>query len=355
MKNYRPLTNTPLRSISATISYCRHTNTKLAISTSFLSSRTAHKAGAIASEHPLFSLPLPTIHDIYQESSTTTERYISMVAYLVGVGVVTTRETGLHLETHELDKVLPVFRHFLYITLPLIHDAKALERATSRWPVLVISNENRTSGGVLKDHLQHCIDILEASDICLTKLVSLRHASAEEALSQELADLWDNADEERRVRRMVAQGAVASKKYTPKIGQWALKKVRSNDFESAISEEQLDSLRYHLNAPAEKLLESNLRQCIAILKDYLGYEDYERTKSLLVIRHLECKLEDIVSAKADYGFVIAEVEESRNEKGLVSYDLRTASKALEGAKAKVVNRRPVGSSALARMMNKFGK
>lgn len=312
-------TTPPLTTMTAALSYCKHTGVKLAISTTFANCPTAHKHNIVALEHPIFGLALPVRYAIYSESKTPTERHVAMVAILVGLEVLDTTRQPVMLESHEVDALHLQFREFLNLTSALIHDSKKL--AAMRLPMLRTGRDTPVNGERIKTHIDWCGEIVEASEAgYFATRIKMEGRRTGYDVDQVL-DLYDSADDERALVAMLS--AKPSKTITAsrgKLNGWAMKSIKRN---TEYSQDQLDFIKYHMHTTSDQLLVDNLRSAIKLTKAGLTYEDYEREQSLLVIRMLESKLEEVLEVEQSYGFVDLEDMETSNDSATITYTTKT--------------------------------
>lgn len=341
-------TQHPLKHISACVTYCKHTSTKLAMSTGFSNSPTMRKHKLIASEHPLFSLPLSVIYNVFGESTTPTEKYISMTAYLVNIGVLNTKHMGLVLDVPNYEIVHDAFKEFLYLTVSLVHDTEKLKQL--ELPTLVVNSENQCSGNILKTHIQWCGSIIEANSAGYFARKIKEEANKSGLDTDLLNDLYQQADDERVLIDMLSNRRKSSSGYSKKLGSWAVKSIARN---TSYTKDTLDSIRFHIFADSDRLRTDNLRDIIKLVKDGLTYEDYEREQSLLVIRMLESKLEDIINVEQSFGFTEVSFAKSVVKDALIEYQIATGTKSLIGKEYKVATHQPLGTTPLERLRNKF--
>jgi hypothetical protein len=330
---------------TATVSYCKHTATKLVVSTSFKNSRTATKHNLISSEHNIFALPLAVIYDICGECTTPTEKYIAMTAYLVKLGVISTRDMPLQLEDTDMTKVAPVFREFAILTQSLISDARRVREFKDTIPMMLV-NEG-TNGTTLKQHLRYCISVVEASRLAqYTTQIQRELASSGMSLDR-IADIYEQADSETEMMDMLRGYKSKNSRYSKQLGAWAVKQIIANtDYNSRV----IEAIRNAIFKSIDDLEVEPLKRIIVLVKEGLTYEDHEREQALLVVRMLESKLEDMLSISYSFGFVRIEKEVSRNTSANVKYDTRTK---VININSTVTNRNPTGATALDRLRNKF--
>jgi hypothetical protein len=336
------------------VSYCMHTGTKIVIGNNFKNCPTARKHNLIASEHPIFALPSAVIYNIYSESTTPTEHYISMVAYLVKLRAITTRDCALAFEHDAIEVCKQRFREFLIMTLPLIHDKKKLAKLSI--PTLVISEENCSSGDVLKNHLINCCNLIEADKLSEHSARVQREIANSSMHLDAIANLYSLADSEQSLNqqlqnyKLVESKKEASTSHSKQMAAWAMKQIKCN---TDYSLETLGAIRHALFQSTDRYTEERFKYIIQLVKDGLTYEDHERSNSLLVIRMLEAKLENLLNISLAFGFVDVEFEDSFNEAAITQYKTRTKLVAKPDAKLVIANRKPTGESALDRLKNKF--
>lgn len=337
---------------TAMISYCKHTATKLVASTSFKNSRTASKYNLVPSEHGIFALALPVIYDIFSEVQTPTEQYIAMTAYLVNLGVVSTRDMPMTLETNDLVKVLPIFKQLAVITLSIVSDRKRLARLRDEVPMLMVNDS--TNGKSLKDHLKYCISIIEASSISRYCTVLQKELSDSGMALDRIADLYSVADAESELVMALASyrtNSTVNARYSRRLGAWAIKQIIANtEDDDTYNSKVIEAIRNAIFQPTDNLDADQLKKIILLVKEGLTYEDHEREQSLLVVRMLESKLEDMLSISFAFGFVTVEKETSKNTGAGMKYETRTKIVSVVNP---VTNRNPEGKTALERMRNKF--
>lgn len=321
--------------LSASISYCRHCNVKIVIGTEFSNSPELNE---IKREHPAFGLHPLQLVSLFSKAKTPTEKYISAVALLVKLKLIDTTDCGLILEQKESYKVEKQLAGMLTTISNWLN-----QKIKVSLPTLKISEDNNTKGSNIVEFLKEVNSTLESKCGVFASLTKKVNETK----------LDDEIELERDIRRILETYHLSNKnkKYNPKLGKWAVKELKAN---TTFTSEQESLLLHYLNTDkVERLHTDILRKLINFCKNNLSYEEHNRTQSLLVIRHLEARLEHINKVSESLGFIILQEEESKNTKGQMTYKTKTKVKEVMSVR-KVVNRKPTGETALDRLKAKFG-
>ncbi len=330
-----------LKEISATISFCHHTNIKIAVGTHFHNSSIKNKL--VRNSHPVFGLSPLELITLLSESRTPTEKYLAVTALLVNTGLISTKRCGLYLESEK--EVNKIFKALVRVIKPLSKYIRTENHHKLDLPTLIISRDNNTSGSRIALYLKEVSKQLHLyyGDNPLTAQEKKR-----EKLEDELAL-------EVELNRILNTYHLKGSKYTPKLGQWAIKQMHIKNED--LTGTQADTIRHYLNSTnLDRLNVGTLQKVIKIAKASLPYEDDNREQSLLVIRHLEAKLETIHNIVASLDFITVKEEEQHNKGANVKYTTKTKVSDMSfhnNVVVKVSNNKPTGDSPLARMLNKF--
>lgn len=334
-----------LKGMTCSVSYCKHTSVKVAIGTSFHNIKNAKLKNILATtEHPVFNISPYDLLKVIESAKTPTEQYLVSISFLVNTGFLNTNNCGLNLDSLEVDKYYPHFINLIPLIMQFSREKEEgiLKKKDRKdhdiLPVYKVSTINCESGSQLKQYLK-----LLYSQIDSLLMGGMPIVKDEFMLDDEIAL-------EQEIKKILSNYKVSHKLYSEKLGQWALRSISIHNDD--VTPQQLKAFKYYLNAPVNKLREEVLRQIIKEIKDLLSYEDADRENSLLVIRHLEAKLETICDFNDKLGFITLEAEISKNEGALIQYETRTK---VTDNFAVVVNRKPSGDSALERLRNKFKK
>ena len=342
------------RKFSGTLSYCQHTHIKLVMSDHF--SRTRINGAAVLSEHPVFNLSLHDLINLWvRESLTVTEKYLASTALLVKINVINTTGKdccGLHIDENEFAKYEQIFNE-LVVTY-------GYQLAThTHWSLtnLRITPEIASSGKRIKHHIENIIEQVESLLL-------------EEGISQQLSkrnctgadDLDDAVEFEAQLRKSLQQ--YNQRTYSSKLGQWAIRQLQSLSHDT-ISSDEIEVVQFCLNAPDIKLRDTLLKQSIELLKSNLDFmHNDSRNKAVLVVRHLQHKLESIYKEAEEMGFIILDTDIDAGRGTGVNYTTKTRvkseiqlklKKAKQDANIGNTTTKPVSSTAndlLARIRNK---
>lgn len=331
-----------LKTMTASISYCRHTHIKIVIGTEFHNSSLKNKL--VRSEHPVFNLDCKQLIRLLKECRTPTEKYLASTALLVKSGLFDTSHYGLHLDSRNF---AIVERELMKILTPLVNYINTAVEMRVELPTLVISPDNCESGSMIKNYFRTIGNRLEAY---YTSLIP-HHNRKSNALAMD-----DEIELERDLIKILSGYSLKATRYSPRTGKWAIKQMRIKNAD--ITEQQLVTISHYLNNPTlERLNIDTLKSVIVLAKESLPYEDSDRANSLMVIRHLEAKLETINNINASLGFITLEEESSYNKDALMRYTTKTkvtdSITINNTVKVVVTNPNPSGMTALDRMRAKF--
>lgn len=314
--DYRKLPLSVRHNYSGQVSYCQHTHIKLV--TSDLFSRTRLSSSAVIAEHPVFQLTPSTLMKTWLgESLTTTEKYLISTAFLVRIGAITTTDKdccGLHITDKEFAKYEQIF-HELVTSVGyqiVLHP---------QWRLLQlrITPEVADSGTRIKHHIENLLEQIQSLLL-------------EEGISSQLAarstcsggDLDDAVEHEAQLRKLLQSYTIKS--YNAKLGQWAVRQLQSLSHDS-ISSVEIEVVQFCLNAPDGKLRDTLLKQSIDLLKTHLDFvNDDSRNKAVLVVRHLQHKLEQIYKEVETLGFITLDIDIEAGRGTGVNYSAKTKVK-----------------------------
>lgn len=329
-----------LREVTATISYCYHTNVKIAVGTHFHNSSVSKRL--VKSTHPVFALEPLDLITLIAESKTPTEKYLSTAALLINSGLLNTSRCGLYWQESDVEKV---FKALIRIIKPLTQYFTTGNKHQLTLPTLMISRENNTSGDRVAIYLKE-----------ISKQLHLYYGNNPLSVREKNREkLEDELALELELNKILNAYNLRSSKYTPKLGQWAIKQMRIKNDE--LTSTQVEGIRHYLNSTnLDRLSVGTLQKVIALTKNSLPYDDDVREQSLLVIRHLEAKLETIHNIVASLDFITIADEEQYNRGANVKYTTKTKVQDMtfkNNVVVKVANTKPIGESPLARMLNKY--
>jgi hypothetical protein len=329
-----------LRKYTATTSYCQHTGIKIVIGTEFQNS--SLRGRFLPTEHPVFTLSAPKLIALVlemQHKANPTEQHLLLIATLNKLGLIV-HHAPFMVDTADTTngKVWDAF-----IPLVLTHNAfTSNAKPIPALPLLAISED--TTGADILTYIK-------------TITADLNSYIVTPVLSK--ADrLGDELDLERELKSLLSSynRSKVSKAYNAKLGRWALKVLMDT---ANISDEQYRQVEVCLfSKNAHRLSSDILRSSVGLLKSIMPLSTSTRTNSLLVIRHIESKLEELGAVTADFGFTILEDEDAsiKGEHG-ITYTTRTKSvprlvSTLVAATSPIVTD---GMTALERLAAKFGR
>ncbi|MBM84469.1 MAG: hypothetical protein CMM47_00590 [Rhodospirillaceae bacterium] len=264
--------------------------------------------------HPIFSMPRRQILDIYYDVKFNNELYLVLLAILNDYDLLECHCPITDITDRGITDVKDAIREF--IGLIISTGADQLERINL--PTIVNNAENPLTDKRLKDTLHGYIKMLESG----------RYSTITSKLLDAFDDAdidatYDKADDERSLvarfkeYRLRTTRDMANKKL---LNGWAMKVLTAR---SGYSSRQLAKIRHCMDTAATDLREKDLREVIALVKDGLTYEDYERENSLVVVRSLESKLERLLDYEADFGFIDLDDEISANKAAVFEYETKT--------------------------------
>ncbi len=346
-KQHRVNTGLPkrMKTISASIAYCHHTNVQISVGTSF--TNCPELTRFIRAEHGIFDslVPLATAIKIYGKSRTTTERYIAMVAVLVKAKIVDTSEVGFILDGSAVDSLQPAFEQLLAI----LNQCLAF-RFTAPVNILVIDSINQCDAKRLKQQIVDVAQELDSANFAAggskiipndTKKTKQLQLDDEIALEKELSKILSGYDS-------FSKSDGTSIKYSKELNRWTRRALNRSD----MTDEQITTAMKILNTVPDKLRTGTVEAVLPLIRESLSYDDeVSRRNSAIVIRHLEYKIELQLACLHKSGFVSEVVaEEIKNDLAATKYIANTKvvqDKAIEAVSKKV-------SPALARLRKQNG-
>ena len=346
-KTKRQYVNLPKRmqSITASISYCHHTNTKLALGTSFTN---CHELTSfIKAEHPLFSthLPLATAIKIYGKAVTPTERYIAMIAVLVKAKVIDTTECGVILETQQVEFLRAAFETMIAV----LNQCLAF-RYRAPMDTLYIDAENQCNFKRIMCQIKEATQSLDSSNFAAggTRLVARDDKQTKQIKLDEEIELEKELSKILSGYTTIAKGDGTSLKYSKELNRWTRRALNRSD----MTDEQITVTMKILNTSPDVLRTGTVEAILPTIKDSLCYDDeISRRNSAIVIRHLEYKIELQMACLHKGGFITEIVsEEVQNDVAATKYITKTKAvqdKAIEAISVKK-------SSSLAAMRKRMG-
>ena len=152
-------------SLTNSISYCQHTNIKIAVSTHFHNYSGINTRG----EHPIFNATAHQLEDMILRSEqlrlTTTEQYLVCTAYLVNAGIVDTTKCGLHLDSNKFhdSKMIILLPKLFRLLRQHVSNPKLMpsDDDHAALPTYAVSPDNQCDGAQLKVFLSGLIKLLE--------------------------------------------------------------------------------------------------------------------------------------------------------------------------------------------------
>jgi hypothetical protein len=329
------------QTLTTSLSFCKHTNTKLVVGTSFHNSQILAKF--ISSEHPIFSkeLPLLSAIEIYLDSKTPTEQYVSMVAVLVKSRLLDTSRCGLMLDTKAINYLSASFTELVAV----LSQAARIDFKVHIAP-LVITPDIESDAGRLKTHIKEAAAYIDSAtyaaggkrivqeDAATTKALKL---DEEIALERELNGILNNYS-----------APANSNKYTPELNGWTRRVLSRGE----LNTEQVTMMMRILNTSPDSLRTGTIEKVLPILETNLEYaDDLSRRNSAIVLRHLKYKLELQLACMYKHGFIADIVaEEIRSDKTLTTYVAKTRIE----EDAAIAKLSATSSSALARLRKQHG-
>lgn len=305
-----------MKTISASISHCHHTGTKLAMGTSF--NNCPELMAFVKSQHPIFeeSLPLATTLRVYSKAATTTERYIAMTAILVKSGIINTVAYGLHLNTEQVNFLRPCFE----VLVAVLNQAMNYPYKTGI-DTLKLDSETCLDHKRLITHIKECTQVIDSATYAAggTKLVHLDDRTTKQL------KLDDELELERELSKVLSGYSTTSgNKYTSQLNKWTRRTLQRSE----MTEEQVTMTMRILNTSPDQLRSGTIEAMIDTVTENLYYDDeISRRNSAIVIRHLRYKIELQQACLYKNGF-IAEVvaEEVSSDKSLVNYVAKTKAR-----------------------------
>lgn len=307
-KNSSTVTTKVGSTFSGQVSYCKHTHIAIVLTNSFQFGAT--RGEFIAAEHPVFHADTKWLERTYltmmrKECGTTTEKYLLVTAMLRAYGLLDTSRCGLHLGSEEFYRVWDAFGALMTEFGESIRASK-LPKFVATY---VVSENNASSGRALACYLKELQAELHHNYAVITA------GKLPAKTSKQMLD--DEIELEQELKRILNSN---SGKYLPKHGKAACLELGRLEH---IGDAQVNLVRKYLFAEDfDKLHTGVLRQVIDICANGLDFTDnFTRVRNLLVMRHLEAKLETILNIEKDAGFILLEMEAGKAD--TIKYQTRT--------------------------------
>lgn len=334
-----------MKHITASISYCHHTGTKIAVGTSFKNCPELTKF--IRAEHGIFSplLPLGTAIKIYGRSATTTERYIAMVAVLVKAKIIDTTEMGVILEGQQVEFLRPAFESLLAV----LNQCLAF-RYTAPIDTLLIDSQNQCAFKRIQTQIKETAQALDSRNFAAGGSKMLPVDSKQ---SRQIA-LDDEIELEKELAQILSgytslgtdDGTTI--KYSKELNRWTRRALNRSD----MTDEQITVTMRILNTNPDELRTGTVEAILTTVRESLCYDDeVSRRNSAVVIRHLEYKIELQLACLYQSGFV-SEVIAEEVQDDLTATKYLTKTKVIQDKAIEAISRKT--SPALARLRKQMG-
>ena len=301
------------QALTASMSFCHHTNTKLVMGTSF--NNIKELTTYIRSAHPIFSpeIPLLTLLKIYGKSKTVTERYIAMTSILVKTRIINTDDCGLHLESNHVDFLKPAFDALVTV----IHQALSIEFKVAV-NTLVIRGDSQSDYKRLHTQIKESAQAIDSATYNAggVRLLAVDHQTTKQlklddevALEQELTKILTNYE------------GTKGNKYTPQLNRWVRRTLTRSD----MTLEQTNMTMKIINSKPDVLRTGTIEAILPLVEVSLCYDDdVSRRNSAMVLRHLNYMIELQLACLYTSGFVNDIVrEEVRSDKAMTIYAAKT--------------------------------
>ena len=266
--------------ISASISYCAHTNTKVAIGTAF--TNCPELTSLIKAEHPLFSrvVPLATTIRIYTKARTPTERYIAMTAIMYKIGMIDTSSCGLHLDTPCVDNLKASFDELVAVVNQALRFNCTIEVKG-----MLVTPETSNSHHRLKTHIKENTQIIDSAAYSAG---GKRLAAVDTKASKQLV-LDEEVELERELNKILNNYSKSGGKiYTKELNTW----TRRTLGRSELTSEQVEMTMRILNSKPADLRTGTIEVILPIVKHNLNSDDnISRRNTAIVLRHLDYMIE----------------------------------------------------------------
>lgn len=302
-----------MKTITASISYCHHTHTKISIGTNF--TNCPELTAFIKDQHPLFSndFPLATAIRVYGKSKTTTERYIAMTAILVKARIIDTTVSGLMLDGEQVDYLKSAFDALVAVINQCLNFKFSLPIDT-----LHITDDLASDSKRLHLHLKGSAQAIDSATYAAggTRLLEVSDRATEKLRLEDEISL-----EQELKKVLVGYNATTSAKYDSNLNRWTRRALNRSD----MTDEQIDTAMKILNTHPDNLRTGLVEAILPTVTESLCYDDEaSRRNSALVIRHLEYKIELQMACLYKSGFVVEVLaEEAKQDKAMIQYATKT--------------------------------